>query len=195
MTARRLALWALFVIFLANFLNYTDRQLVSALEEPLTRALGFTEFEYGLLWALFTIGYMLCAVPIGLLADRVSRTRLFALCIIVWSLATVLSGMAQTKFVLYVARVCIGIGEAGCLVIGPSLISDLFRKRVRGKALSMFYVAMPLGGAAAFIMSGILMKLGFSWREMFVLAGAPGFLIAVFIWVLPEPERGRVRRC
>lgn len=190
MTAKRLALWALFIIFLANFLNYTDRQLVSALEKPLRSGLALNEVEYGLLWTLFTVGYMLCAVPIGLLADRLSRTRLFALCIIIWSMATIISGMAQTKFILYVARIFIGVGEAGCLVIGPSLISDFFRTKVRGKALSMFFLAMPLGGTAAFIMAGLLINI-LSWREMFILAGAPGFLIAVFIWVLPEPERGQ----
>lgn len=189
MSTRRLALWALFVIFLANFLNYTDRQLVSALEKPLRGALNLTGVEYGLLWTLFTVGYMLCAVPIGLLADRLSRTRLFAFCIVIWSVATIASGMAQTKMVLYIARIFIGVGEAGCLVIGPSLISDFYKQRVRGKALSIFFLGMPLGGTMAFIMAGLLIDT-ITWREMFVLAGAPGILIAVFIWVLPEPERG-----
>src|SRR5271170_3250941 len=136
MTQRRAALYALGVIFAANFFNYTDRQLVSALEEPLRETLKLDEEEFGFLWTLFTIGYMLCAVPVGILADRFSRTRLFALCIVVWSVATIASGLAEDKWVLYTARVFIGVGEAGCLVIGPSLISDLFATEVRGRALS-----------------------------------------------------------
>jgi len=188
MNSRTAALWALGVIFAANFLNYLDRQLVSALEKPLSTALALEEWEYGLLWSLFTIGYMVCAVPIGLMADRFSRTRLFALCIVVWSVATIASGLAESKFVLYAARIFIGVGEAGCLVIGPSLISDLFSRRVRAKALSWFYLAMPLGGTGAFLLAGLLFGIG--WRNMFFLAGAPGFLIAVLIWMLADPPRG-----
>jgi predicted MFS family arabinose efflux permease len=185
----RLAWWyPLFVIFLANFLNYFDRQLVSALEEQLKEGLGLNSKEFGLLWTLFTIGYMACAVPLGLLADRYSRTRLFALSIVVWSVATITSGMAETKEVLYAARVFIGVGEAGCLVIGPSLISDLFAKKVRGRALSIFFLAMPLGGTAAFILAGAL--LGIGWRNLFYFAGVPGFLVAALIAFLPDPPRG-----
>jgi MFS family permease len=188
MNSRTAALWALGVIFAANFLNYLDRQLVSALEKPLSTSLALEQWEYGLLWSLFTIGYMICAVPIGLLADRYSRTRLFALCIVVWSVATIASGMAETKWVLYAARVCIGVGEAGCLVIGPSLISDLFSRKVRAKALSWFYLAMPLGGTGAFLLAGLLFGIG--WRNMFYLAGVPGFLVAALIWLLADPPRG-----
>ncbi len=188
MTIGRAAFWSLGVIFFANFLNYMDRQLVSALEEPLRTALGLSGKEFGFLWTLFTIGYMLCAVPIGLLADRYSRTRLFAFCIVVWSVATIASGLAHDKLVLYVARIFIGVGEAGCLVIGPSLLSDLFAPEMRGRVLSIFFLGLPLGGTAAFIMAGALLDLG--WRNMFFLAGAPGFLVAVCIWFLRDPPRG-----
>ncbi len=189
MLSRTGVLWALGVIFAANFLNYMDRQLVSALEGPIRDDIGLNQRQFGQLWTLFTVGYMLCAVPIGLLADRFSRTRLFALCVVVWSVATLASGMAEDKFVLYAARVFIGVGEAGCLVIGPSLISDLFSKEVRGKALSAFYLGMPLGGTAAFILAGLLLDAG--WRNLFFLAGAPGFLVAVLIWLLRDPPRGQ----
>ena len=106
MFSRLSLLCALGLIFVANFLNYTDRQLVSALEVPITTdpALRLTEAEYGWLWSYFTIGYMICAVPIGLLADRYRRTYIFAFCITVWSVATVASGMAQTKLIMSTAR-------------------------------------------------------------------------------------------
>jgi predicted MFS family arabinose efflux permease len=190
--ARRAALWALAVIFAANFLNYIDRTLVSALEGPLEdpiTGLGLAEYQFGLLWSLFTIGYMLCAVPIGLLADRLSRTRLFALCIVVWSIATLASGWAPSRHVLYVARIFIGVGEAGCLVIGPSLVSDLFAKEVRGMALSIFYLGMPLGGTAAYIIAGALLQQT-GWRSLFFLAGLPGFVIAALIFLMIDPPRG-----
>jgi MFS family permease len=188
MNGRRAALWALGIIFAANFLNYLDRQLVSALEEPLRIDLGLRRREFGLLWTLFTIGYMLCAVPIGFLADRFSRTKLFAFCIVVWSVATIASGLAESKWVLYVARVFIGVGEAGCLVIGPSLLSDLFEPKRRGRVLSVFFLALPLGGTAAFILAGLLLDWG--WRNLFFLAGAPGFAVAFLIFFLADPPRG-----
>src|SRR6185369_5528124 len=143
---RRSALWALSIICIANFFNYMDRQLVSALETPISRDLGLNDRQFGFLWTLFTLGYMICAVPIGILSARTKRPRLFAQCILVWSVATILSGLAPSRQALYIARVFIGVGEAGCLVVGPALISDLFDQKVRGRALSLFYLGMPLGG-------------------------------------------------
>lgn len=188
MAASRSAYWSLAIIFAANFFNYLDRQLVSALENSISDDLALAEWEFGLLWTLFTVGYMVCAMPIGLLADRYSRTRLFALCIVIWSLATIVSGMATEKLLLYAARVLTGVGEAGCLIIGPALICDFFPIAVRGRMLSVFYLAMPLGGALAFVMAGALFDFG--WRFLFYVAGAPGFLIAVLIWVMRDPRRG-----
>lgn len=190
MTSRRAAFWALGVIFTANFLNYLDRQLVSALEKPLADSFGLSHLEFGFLWTLFTIGYMVCAVPVGLLADRFNRPRLFAFCVVVWSIATIASGLAQTKWILYGARVFIGVGEAGCLVIGPAIISDLFSREHRSRALSIFFLGMPLGGTAAFLLTGAALKFDVDWRDMFFIAGAPGFIIAVLIWMLADPPRG-----
>ncbi len=189
MISRKTAVWALAVIFIANFLNYMDRQLVSALEDPLRKDMKLRGDEFGLLWTLFTIGYMVCAVPIGLMADRLMRTRLFAGCIAVWSLATIASGLASSKAVLYIARVFIGVGEAGCLVIGPALISDYFTKQARGRVLSIFYLGLPLGGTAAFILAGLLLD-DIGWRNMFFLAGAPGFVVAAIVWLMADPPRG-----
>jgi predicted MFS family arabinose efflux permease len=191
MLRQRTALWALAVIFAANFLNYTDRQLVSALEQPITTdpALELDSEAFGWLWSYFTIGYMICAVPIGLLADRYRRTAIFAVCIAVWSVATVATGLAQSKWVLNIARIFIGVGEAGCLVIGPSLLSDYFTTAVRGRALSIFYLGMSLGGATAFILPWALKRV-MGWREMFYVAGVPGFGVALLVVLLPEPPRG-----
>ncbi len=188
MTTRRAAIWGLAVIFTANFFNYMDRSLVSAMERHLRPAFGLSSAEFGFLWTLFTLGYMVCAPPIGGLADRRHRPRLFAVCIVIWSLATVACGWTDSKSVLYAARVLIGVGEAGCLIIGPALISDLFPQQARGKALSVFYLGLPLGGTAAFLLSSAAGTLG--WRNLFYLAGVPGFLIAALIWYLPDPPRG-----
>ncbi|GEM_PF-1588278 len=190
-TGRKYALYALGVIFLANFLNYLDRQLVSALEKPVTQALRLSEAEFGLLWTLFTVGYIASAPFVGFFTDRYRRPRIFAVCIAIWSLATISSGFAATKPVLYVSRVLIGIGEAGCLIIGPSLISEFFERRVRGRALSTFYLGLPLGGMAGYVVGGLFENF-WSWRGAFLCAGLPGLLLSAVIWTLRDPPRGSV---
>jgi MFS family permease len=188
---RRYSLYALGIIFLANFLNYLDRQLVSALEKPVTGALQLTGTEFGLLWTLFTVGYIASAPFVGFLTDRYRRPTVFAVCIVIWSAATMSSGMAQTKMVLYVSRFFIGVGEAGCLIIGPSLISEYFSRKVRGRALSAFYLGLPLGGTAGYVLGGVFEKME-AWRSAFWVAGIPGIAVAVFIFLLKEPPRGAV---
>ena len=121
---RKYALYALAIIFFGNFLNYLDRMLVSALEKPVSQALQLTGVEFGLLWTLFTFGYILSAPFVGFFTDRYRRTLILAICIFILSGATILCGLAQSKTILYLSRFLIGLGEAGCLIIGPTLISD-----------------------------------------------------------------------
>jgi MFS family permease len=191
---KRYARYALGLIFFANFLSYFDRQIVSVLETDLTGAFRMDKGEFGFLVSAFTLGYMVFAPIVGFMTDRYSRTRIFAVCIFLWSLATIGSGLAgfghpPSKHFLYSMRFFIGIGEAGCLVIGPTLISDYFSREVRGRALSLFFLALPLGGAAGYIVGGfIAQRLG--WERAFYFAGAPGFLVCVLVWILVEPPRG-----
>lgn len=178
--------YALAVIFFANFLSYLDRQVVSALEHQLKHDLHLTTAEFGYVGSAFTIGYMVFAPIVGFLIARHRRPRVFAVCVIIWSIATVCSGLAPNKWVLYATRFFIGAGEAGCLVIGPTLLSDYFSKEVRGRILSIFFLALPLGGASGYI-AGALISDHLGWRAAFYMAGAPGFLVAALIWQLIDP--------
>jgi MFS family permease len=193
--SRRYAVYALIVIFAANFLSYLDRQIVSALERQLERSFELTRGEFGALWTAFTLGYMVFAPVVGFLAARQHRPRIFGVCVFVWSLATLWSGLAgkilgYPVFELYVARFLIGIGEAGCLVIGPTLIADYFPKEVRGKALAMFFLGMPLGGFAGYATPAIVLKYFGSWSDAFFVAGVPGIALSVLVWFLLDPPRG-----
>jgi predicted MFS family arabinose efflux permease len=188
--ARRVALLALLVIFTANFFNYMDRMLVSAMEAQLTKAFELTDVQFGFLWSLFTIGYLACATPIGLMADRFNRCWLFAGCIVIWSAATVATGLASSRGILYVSRLFIGVGEAGCLIVGPALLSDYFVQKRRGRALSAFYLGQPLGGTAGYILPALVFRAGLDWPMSFYLAGVPGFALAVFIMLFRDPPRG-----
>jgi MFS family permease len=184
---RPYASYALGVIFFANFLSYLDRQIVSALETALTARYGLNHKEFGLLWTAFTVGYMVFAPIVGFLTDRYPRPRIFAICVFLWSIATIASGYAPDKHVLYAMRFFIGIGEAGCLVIGPTMISDYFSRAARGRALSVFFLALPLGGTAGYLVGGFLAH---NLKHAFFWAGFPGFLASLLIWLLVEPPRG-----
>lgn len=181
--------FALGVICFANFLNYLDRQVVSALESEIRPAFGMSKPEFGTLWSAFTIGYMVFAPLVGYAAVRWRRNVIFAACVLVWSLATLGSGLADTKPELYISRFLIGVGEAGCLVIGPTLVVDLCSAGVRGRALSLFYLGVPLGGTAGYIVGGVVTEHFGGWRNAFLVAGAPGLLVALLILLLPEPPR------
>ena len=187
--SRRYLGYALGVIFFANFLSYLDRQIVSALGTELIKYHHLGKQEFGWVGSAFTIGYMVFAPIVSFLIVRFPRTRVFALCVLVWSFATIGSGFAPNKWVLYVTRFFIGVGEAGCLVIGPTLLSDYFSKEVRGKVLSVFFLALPLGGTGGYIAGGQLAK-HFGWQNAFLIAGLPGFVVGALIWALVEPVRG-----
>jgi predicted MFS family arabinose efflux permease len=180
------AKYALFVITFANFLSYCDRQIVSALEKELTQAYGLTEVQFGELWTAFTIGYMVFAPIVGYLADHTTRTKILAGCIFLWSLATIASGVAPNKSALLAARFFIGIGEAGCLVIGPALISDFFDKEHRGRALARFFLGLPLGGTAGYLLPARIPD----WHFAFFVAGVPGLIVALLVWWMIDPPRG-----
>jgi MFS family permease len=183
---KRYLRYALAVIFFANFLSYLDRQIVSALQDQLTTAFKLTEKEFGYVGSAFTIGYMVFAPIVGFLIARHRRPRVFAFCVFIWSLATLGAGVAPNKWCLYASRFFIGAGEAGCLVIGPTLLSDYFTKEVRGRILSIFFLALPLGGAAGYI-TGALINKWLGWKWAFFVAGAPGFLVTALIWNLIDP--------
>lgn len=180
---------ALAIIFFANFLSYLDRQIIGALEVEIRGHFSISQSEFGIIGSAFTVGYMVFAPVVGFLIARRSRPHVFAVCVFIWSVATIASGYAPTLWAMIAARFFIGIGEAGCLVIGPTLISDYFPKEVRGKALSVFFLALPLGGTAGYIVGGLLSK-AVGWHHTFFFAGVPGFLVAVLIWKLVDPPRG-----
>lgn len=181
--------YALAVVFFANFLNYADRQVVSALEVEIKSAFAMNKAEFGMLWSAFTLGYMVFAPLIGYWAGRYRRTMLFAACVFIWSLATIGSGMATGKTALFLSRFLIGVGEAGCLVIGPTLVADYFSDRFRGRALALFFLGMPLGGTAGYLIGGLVTHYSGSWQNAFYVAGAPGLLVAILIAMLAEPPR------
>src|SRR5260370_20376032 len=121
----------------------------------------------------------------GVMGDRWPRFRLVGAGVLVWSLATVLSGLASTYPHLLLARSVIGIGEAGFGVVSPTLISDLFSRERRGRMLSFFYVAIPVGSAMGFLLGGYAGQ-HYRWRAPFFLPGTPGPLLGLLAFQMPH---------
>lgn len=164
--------------------------MVSALLSDFKRApMRLNDFELGTLMSGFLIVYMLAAPLFGRLGDRASRPRPIAIGVLLWSLATGLSGLARNYAQLMAARALVGIGEAAYGTIAPSLLADYFPRRTRGRAFAVFNMAIPVGAALGYIVGGV-MRQHFSWHAAFYVAGVPGVLLALWILRLPDPPRG-----
>ncbi len=172
-----------------NLFNYLDRYVLSGVLTPLQHELGLNDAEAGLLVPAFMIGYFVTSPFFGWLGDRFSRKWLIAAGILVWSLGTVLTGFAPTFVSMICFRVLVGLGEASYATISPGLISDSYGPQKRNNALTIFYLAIPVGAALGTIIGGYIAEY-WSWRHAFIWAGAPGLLLALVMLPFAEPQRG-----
>jgi predicted MFS family arabinose efflux permease len=189
-SATRSAALGLAVLSFINLFSYLDRYVVSALLESLKQAnLGLTDANLGSLMSAFLVVYTLTAPVFGALGDRRSRPRLIAFGVACWSFATALSGFAVGYLSLLAARASVGIGEAAYVTIAPSLLSDYFPMRQRGRVMAVFFCAIPVGSALGYVVGGLVDK-HFGWRMAFFVAGGPGLLLAALCLLLRDPPRG-----
>jgi MFS family permease len=178
--------YALALLLAVNLLNYIDRQVLYAVF-PLVKAdFQLTDTALGFLGSAFMIFYMCSAPLLGWLGDRGSRIRLASYGIAAWSIATALSGYAPGYRSLLAARTAVGIGEASFGTVSPGLLSDFFPKERRGRILSYFYLAIPVGSALGYLLGGLLGQ-NFGWHAAFLIVGAPGLLLAAAVWALRDP--------
>ena len=183
--------WILFLLTGLNLFNYLDRYVLSAVLTPLQKELGINDGQAGWLGTAFMIGYFVTSPVFGWLGDRWSRKWLIAAGIFVWSLGTILTGFAATFALMVGFRVLVGFGEASYATISPSLISDSYPPAKRNNALTIFYVAIPVGAALGNIIGGIIAA-HWGWRHAFIWAGAPGLLLALVMLPFAEPKRGQM---
>jgi len=180
----------LFILTGLNLFNYLDRFVLSAVLTPLQKELALNDGQAGRLVTAFMIGYFVTSPFFGWLGDRFSRKWLIAAGIMVWSLGTMLTGFAPTFVSMIAFRVLVGLGEASYATISPSLISDSFGPEKRNNALTIFYVAIPVGAALGTIIGGVIAA-KWGWRHAFIWAGAPGLLLALVLLPFAEPKRGQ----
>ena len=179
------------VLTIVYTFNFVDRQLIAILSPAIKEDLGLSDSMLGLLKGLaFAVLYTTLGIPIAWLADRWNRVSIVSISLALWSGFTALSGLAANATQLALARIGVGIGEAGCSPPAHSLISDYFPKEKRASALSIYSLGIPFGQMFAFLAGGwVLENLG--WRNAFFVVGIPGILLAIIMKLtVKEPIRG-----
>lgn len=186
---RRYAIGLLFFIYVFNFI---DRQIVTILAEPIKQDLGIADWQLGLMTGTaFAIFYCTLGIPIARFAERHNRPWIIGLSLTAWSGFTALCGLVQNFWQLVLARVGVGVGEAGCTPPAHSLIADYTPKAQRASAMAFYSMGNPVGALIGVVTGGLVAD-AFGWRTAFLLVGVPGVALAIVtILTLVEP---RLRR-
>ncbi len=181
---------AIFLMVVYTF-NFLDRQFLTVLQEQVRHELNLKDWQLGALTGLtFALFYTVCGIPIAALADRTNRVRIVAVACAVWSLFTAACGFANSFTMLALARIGVGVGEAGGSPPSYSVISDYFPKEKRGLGLSIYSLGVPFGSMIG-TMSGGFIAAAFGWRVAFWSLGIVGLILAPIIPLLiREPKRG-----
>lgn len=204
--------WMLVGILVAAYaMSFVDRQILSLLVEDLRRDLAISDSQIGLLQGpAFGVFYAVMGLPFGWLADGYNRMRIIAAGLLLWTLATVMGGLAESFGPLLVSRMLVGVGEAALVPAAVSLLSDSFPPQRRALPLAIFTAGVSLGAGLALVLGGALVALARDgvealpligawlaakqpWQAVLVMAGLGGVPLALLILCLPEPVRRRER--
>jgi MFS family permease len=181
----------LLILLLAYIFNFIDRQIIGVLAVPIKAELALSDTELSLMGGIaFALFYSGLAIPIAWLADRKSRVNIIAVSVALWSGFTALCGLAQNFWHLFLARMGVGIGEAGGVAPSYALISDFYPKEKRGRALAFFSLGIPIGSALGVFFGGWIAQ-NLDWRAAFIIVGLAGLPAALLVKLgVPEPVRG-----
>ena len=183
----------LLLLTLVYVFNFVDRQIIGNISPAIKADLGFTDAQLGWLKGFaFALFYSVVGIPLAWLADRYSRVRIVTIALAAWSAMTALTGMASNFTQMFLARLGVGIGEAGGSPPSHSMISDLYAKEERASALGVYSLGIPLGIAFSYILAGALVE-RFGWRGTLLVLGGLGVALAlVLAIVIREPKRGGI---
>ena len=184
----RVTLWILLVVYIFNFI---DRQIVNILAEPIRLELGLSDTQIGLMTGLaFALFYTVLGLPIARFSDRATTNRpwLIGGALAIWSAMTALCGLAQNFIQLLLARIGVGVGEAGCTPPAHSLIADMVEPAKRASALAFYALGIPIGTLLGMLIGGLLADT-VGWRNAFLIVGLPGIALAVIVFMLLKDPR------
>ena len=184
--------YLLAIMMFSYMLNFLDRQIVNIVAEPIRRDLGLADWQLGLLTGTaFAVLYSVATIPIARLSDRGNRVWILTASVGLWSLCTAMCGLATRFWQLLVARLFVGLGEAGFAAPAQSLITDSVPPERRASALGIYSLGVPLGSLVGMALGGIVAQ-AWGWRWAFLLPGALGVVLAVVILTtIREPRVGR----
>ena len=178
------------ILLLAYIFNYIDRQIIGILAVPIKADLGLSDTQLGLMGGLaFALFYSGLGIPIAWLADRGSRVNIIAISVALWSLFSALCGAAQGFTQLFLARIGVGVGEAGGVAPSYALIADSVPPERRARALAIFFFGIPIGSALGIFFGGWIAS-SIDWRTAFFVVGLAGLPVALLIkFGLKDPSR------
>lgn len=179
------------ILLLAYIFNFIDRQIIGILAVPIKAELGLSDTQLSLMGGIaFALFYSGLAIPIAWLADRRSRVNIIAVSVALWSAFTAACGLAQNFWQLFLARMGVGIGEAGGVAPSYALVSDFFPKERRARALALFSLGIPIGSALGVFFGGWIAS-HLDWRSAFLIVGLAGLPAALLVKIgISEPVRG-----
>ncbi|MCZ6828547.1 MAG: MFS transporter [Gammaproteobacteria bacterium] len=188
----RTATYALIMLTIVYAFNFVDRQILVILQEPIKNDMGLSDVQLGLLSGFsFALVYITAGIPIAYWADRTNRRNIITAALLIWSGMTALSGLAQNYTQLLLARIGVGIGEAGGSPPAHAMISDYYPPQKRATALAIYSTGVHIGVLTGFLLGGFISQ-AFGWRAAFMAVGIPGVLFATFFFLtVKEPQRGR----
>lgn len=184
--------YVLFILVVVYTFNFIDRQIVGILAVPIKADLGLSDTQLGLMGGLaFALFYTGLGIPIAMLADRSSRVWIMTVALTLWSAMTAVCGLAQNFTQLFLARLGVGVGEAGGVAPAWSLIADYFPPHQRARAASIYSFGIPIGSALGIVFGGLIAS-KIDWRWAFFAVGLAGIVIApIFRLTVREPPRGQ----
>jgi predicted MFS family arabinose efflux permease len=185
--------YATFLLTVINVFNYIDRMVLAVLVQPIKSDLGLTDTQIGLLTGFaFVAMYAVVSVPLARLADRIGRRWVLAGAVGIWSLMTAASGLTTSFLQLAVARIGVGVGEAGYMPSSHALLADLFPPGRRTLPIAIATAGAAIGIALGLTIGGLVAG-AYGWRAAFLIVGLPGVLLAIVVWLtLPEANRTQI---
>jgi MFS family permease len=205
----RLQAWTVVgILVLASLVSFMDRQIIALLVEPMRRDLRISDAQVGWLFSGFAIFYAVAGIPLAYLADRGNRKWLICAGIMAWSAMTVACGLARDFWMLMLARIGVGVGEASLTPAAHSMIADYFPREKIPVAVAVFQISGTLGTGVAFVAGGLVVALVGNappidagpfgmlqpWQMVFLYVGAPGMLVVLAMLAVREPVRRGVIR-
>lgn len=182
---------ALGTLTLLYFFNFVDRQIIAILVEPIKADLGLADWQLGVVSGVaFAALYATLGIPVARLADRSHRVHIISVAVALWSAMTAACGLAQNFVHLVLARIGVGVGEAGLTPPAHSLIADMYPEERRATALAVYQLGVPTGALFGLLAGGLIAD-AWGWRVAFFAVGLPGVLLALLAkWAIPEPRAG-----